>query len=104
VTRCSPSERHPSGELVNQNDGYGAIDSWILKDRDIDGQDIVLWHSFGLTHFPRTEDWPIMPVDSTGFSLVPHGFFDRNPTLDVQAPQSAHGESCHVSGHSGHEH
>jgi primary-amine oxidase len=104
VTRYSPSERFPSGELVNQNDGYGTIDSWIENDRDIDGQDIVLWHSFGLTHFPRTEDWPIMPVDTAGFSFVPHGFFDRNPTLDVPAPQPAHDESCQVHGHTGHGH
>jgi primary-amine oxidase len=45
----------------------------------------VVWHTFGLTHFPRTEDWPIMPVDRTGFTLKPTGFFDRNPTLDVPA-------------------
>ncbi|MCT9001062.1 primary-amine oxidase [Microbacterium memoriense] len=95
VTRYDPAERYPSGELVNQNDGYGTIDRWIERDAVIDGQDIVLWHTFGLTHFPRTEDWPIMPVDTTGFSLVPHGFFDRNPTLDVPAPSPAHG-ACHT--------
>ncbi|MDF2046576.1 MULTISPECIES: primary-amine oxidase [Microbacterium] len=95
VTRYSPRERFPSGELVNQNDGYGAIDRWIERDADIDGHDIVLWHTFGLTHFPRTEDWPIMPVDSTGFSLVPHGFFDQNPTLDVPAPAAA--SACSTS-------
>ncbi|WP_271985888.1 primary-amine oxidase [Pseudoclavibacter terrae] len=96
VTRYSPTERFPSGELVNQNDGFGTIDGWVARNADIDGQDIVLWHTFGLTHFPRTEDWPIMPVDSTGFSLVPHGFFDRNPTLDVPEPMKAHGavSSC----------
>lgn len=97
VTRYSPTERFPSGELVNQNDGFGTIDRWIERDGDIDDQDIVLWHTFGLTHFPRTEDWPIMPVDRTGFELVPHGFFDRNPTLDVPAPRATHastGESC----------
>ena len=26
-----------------------------------------------------------MPVDHTGFTLKPVGFFDRNPTLDVPA-------------------
>lgn len=95
VTRYSPTERFPSGELVNQNDGHGTIDRWIERDADIDGEDIVVWHTFGLTHFPRTEDWPIMPVDSTGFSLVPHGFFDQNPTLDVPAPAPAQG-ACHT--------
>ena len=24
-----------------------------------------------------------MPVDTTGFTLKPHGFFDENPTLNV---------------------
>ncbi len=52
----------------------------------------MLWHTFGLTHFPRTEDWPVMPVDYAGFTLKPVGFFDRNPTLDV--PPSAKGH-CH---------
>jgi primary-amine oxidase len=34
-----------------------------------------------------------MPVESTGFSLVPVGFFDRNPALDV--PPSTEGH-CHA--------
>ena len=50
-------------------------------------QDIVLWHTFGPTHFPRPEDWPVMPVARCGFVLKPTGFFARNPTLDV--PPSA---------------
>jgi primary-amine oxidase len=57
----------------------------VAADRPIDGEDIVVWHTFGTTHFPRTEDWPVMPVDHTGFTLKPVGFFDRNPTLDVPA-------------------
>ena len=52
----------------------------------------MLWHTFGATHFPRPEDWPVMPVDYRGFTLKPHGFFDRNPTLDV--PARADGSSC----------
>ena len=71
-------------------------------DRDIDGEDIVLWHTFGLTHFPRPEDWPVMPVDHAGFTLKPVGFFDRNPTLDVPEPRSAH---CHTAeGHTAEGH
>ena len=53
--------------------------------------DIVVWHTFGVTHIPRPEDWPVMPVEYTGFTLVPFGFFDRNPALDV--PPSA--DHCH---------
>jgi primary-amine oxidase len=31
-----------------------------------------------------------MPVDYTGFTLKPTGFFDQNPALDVPAPVKAH--------------
>jgi primary-amine oxidase len=36
-----------------------------------------------VTHAPRPEDWPVMPTVRTGFRLLPHGFFTRNPALDV---------------------
>ncbi|MEU6714335.1 primary-amine oxidase [Nonomuraea sp. NPDC046802] len=93
VTRYDPAQRYPAGDLVNQHPGGAGLPEYTRADRDIDGQDIVLWHTFGLTHFPRTEDWPIMPVDTCGFVLKPVGFFDRNPTLDV--PPSAAARSCH---------
>jgi primary-amine oxidase len=85
VTRYHPDERYPAGDLVNQHPGGAGLPAYMAADRDLDGQDIVLWHTFGLTHFPRTEDWPVMPVDSAGFTLRPVSFFDRNPTLDVPA-------------------
>ncbi|HXD28631.1 MAG TPA: primary-amine oxidase [Arthrobacter sp.] len=93
VTRHDESQRYPTGDFVNQHPGGAGIPAWIGADRDLDGQDVVVWHTFGLTHFPRTEDWPIMPVDSVGFKLRPEGFFDRSPVLDVPAP--APGASCH---------
>ena len=45
--------------------------------------DVVLWVTCGSNHVSRTEDWPVMPVERTGFTLRPTGFFDRNPALDV---------------------
>jgi primary-amine oxidase len=44
---------------------------------------VVVWYTFGVTHFVRPEDWPVMPVEYCGFLLTPFGFFDRNPALDV---------------------
>jgi primary-amine oxidase len=90
VTRYDPAERYPAGDQVNQHPGGGGLPAFQAKDRPIDGEDIVVWHTFGSTHFPRTEDWPVMPVDYCGFSLKPAGFFDRNPTLDVPASTATH--------------
>lgn len=91
VTRFDAAQKYPTGDFANQNPGSGGIAEWIQADRDVDGQQDVVWHTFGLTHFPRVEDWPIMPVDTVGFKLRPEGFFDRSPVLDVPEPVKAHG-------------
>jgi primary-amine oxidase len=90
VTRYDKGERYPAGDFVNQNPGQAGLPAFVAKDRDLDGEDVVLWHTFGLTHFPRPEDWPVMPVDYAGFKLKPVGFFDRNPALNVPAGTSKH--------------
>jgi primary-amine oxidase len=92
VTRYHPAERYPAGDQINQHRGGAGLPAFVAQDRDIDGQDIVVWHTFGATHFPRPEDWPVMPVEYSGFTLKPAGFFDRNPTLDVPASPGGHQE------------
>jgi primary-amine oxidase len=101
VTPYAPDENYPAGDLVNMHPGGAGLPAWTAADRDVDNTDIVLWHTFGLTHFPRPEDWPVMPVDSAGFVLKPYGFFGRNPTLDIPASTGHH---CHPDGHDGAEH
>jgi primary-amine oxidase len=86
VTRYDPAQRYPAGDFVNQHPGGAGLPAFIAGDQDIDGADIVLWHTFGPTHVPRPEDWPVMPVARCGFTLKPTGFFDRNPTLDLPPP------------------
>ncbi|RJQ67164.1 primary-amine oxidase [Pseudonocardiaceae bacterium YIM PH 21723] len=80
VTRYSATQLHPAGEYLNQPAG---LPQWIDADRALEDTDVVLWHTFGPTHEVRSEDWPVMPVDSTGFTLRPTHFFDRNPGLDL---------------------
>jgi primary-amine oxidase len=93
VTRYDPAHRYSAGDFVNQHPGGAGIPAFIAADHDIDGTDLVVWHTFGPTHFPRLEDWPVMPVARCGFVLKPTGFYDRNPTLDV-GPSAPH---CHPS-------
>jgi primary-amine oxidase len=94
VTRYDDAERYPTGDFVNQHAGGAGLPAYVAQDRNIDGEDIVVWHTFGLTHYPRVEDWPIMPVDTAGFKLRPDGFFDRSPVLDVP-PSKPAGGHCH---------
>lgn len=91
VTPYAEDEIRAAGPWPNQHVGGDGLPDWTAADRPIVDTDVVLWHSFGLTHVVRPEDWPVMPVERTGFWLIPVGFFDRNPALDV--PPSA--EACH---------
>ena len=90
VTQYDKKERYPAGDFVNQHPGNSGLPAYVAGDRNVEGQDLVLWHTFGLTHFPRPEDWPVMPVDYAGFKLKPVGFFDRNPSLNAPASASKH--------------
>jgi len=83
VTPFSPTEMYPAGDYPNQSRGGDGITKWTAADRPIENRDVVLWYTMGITHNPRPEDWPVMPVHAAGFKLVPWGFFPRNPALDL---------------------
>ena len=34
---------------------------WTEADRPIVNEDVVFWYTFGHTHIPRPEDYPVMP-------------------------------------------
>jgi primary-amine oxidase len=86
VTPYAPDERRAAGEFPNQHAGGDGLPLWTSRDRSLAGTDVVCWYTFGVTHFARPEDWPVMPVEYCGFVLSPAGFFDRNPALDVPPP------------------
>ena len=52
VTPYHQDEKYPTGDFPNQHPGGAGLPAWTAQDRNVDGEDIVLWHSFGLTHFP----------------------------------------------------
>ncbi|KAG5522081.1 hypothetical protein RHGRI_034327 [Rhododendron griersonianum] len=84
VTPYAHDEMYPGGEFPNQNPRVGeGLATWVKQNRSLEENDIVLWYVFGVTHIPRLEDWPVMPVDHIGFMLMPHGFFNCSPAVDV---------------------
>jgi primary-amine oxidase len=83
VTPYSDSERYAAGDYPNQSKGGDGLPKWTSANRPLDGKDVVLWYVMGITHNPRPEDWPVMPVYEAGFKLLPVGFFVGNPALDL---------------------
>ena len=86
VTPFGPDERYPAGEYPFQHPGGAGLPEWTAADRRQSDTDVVVWYVFGTNHIPRSEDWPVMPVDRAGFHLKPVNFFRHNPGLDVPSP------------------
>lgn len=89
VTKYKEGQRYPAGDYVSQSTGLPGwpgnetIIDWTGEDQSIENEDIVCWLQFGLTHFPRTEDFPIMPAEPVSVMLRASNFFEKNPALWV---------------------
>lgn len=97
VTPYEPGERFAGGDYPWQNPGPDGLPRWTEADREVENTDVVVWYAFGEHHVARVEDWPVMPVQTIGFRLVPDGFFDGNASLDLPRPDHA----CHPAASNG---
>jgi len=83
ATRYNSQELYAAGVYPNQSIGGAGLPQFVANNETIENQDVVVWYTLGVTHIPRPEEWPVMPVTHVGFKLIPGGFFSRNPALDV---------------------
>ncbi|XRM38196.1 hypothetical protein ABZX51_001627 [Aspergillus tubingensis] len=83
VTRYHDDQIFPAGKYTNQSLGGTGIKSWVESRENVRNQDIVIWHTYGLTHNPRVEDFPVMPAEIVQVHLKPYNFCLFNPTNDV---------------------
>jgi primary-amine oxidase len=89
VTQHNTKERFPAGEYTPQAKEQDGLPVWIKANRNIEKENVVLWHAFGVTHVPRVEDFPVMPCETTGFTLKPDGFSSGNPAIDLPPDTNA---------------
>jgi len=103
ITRYDDEEIFPSGRHTMQSLGEEGIATGIQKRRKdpsvntcVRNEDIVVWHTFGSTHNPRIEDWPVMPSEKMTVGLKPANFFTGNPGIDVATSKQATNRSVLV--------
>ena len=95
VTPFRDDECFAAGDYPNQSSGGDGLLLWTEQDRSIENTDVVFWYTFGHTHIPRPEDYPVMPTAYIGFLLKPNGFFRCNPANDVPpSKKKAEVKSC----------
>ncbi|KAK1613491.1 copper amine oxidase [Colletotrichum phormii] len=83
VTHYRDNELWAAGEFTNQSREDTGLAEYAARAENVEGEDVVLWHSFGLTHVTRPEDFPVMPVEKLSCTLKPTSFFNLNPSNDV---------------------
>ncbi|WVQ81626.1 hypothetical protein IAT38_003750 [Cryptococcus sp. DSM 104549] len=99
VTKYADGELFCAGQYTNQSNGKaGGVKEWTERNDNVENEDVVLWHTFGLTHVPRVEDFPVMPVETHTISLKPANFFTENPGMDVPLSNQAFNKSKLVDG------
>lgn len=105
VTRYRDDELYAAGEFTNQSTTDGGLAHWSTRAEQLDvaeGDDVVLWHSWSLTHNPRPEDFPVMPAEIVKIALKPTSAFMQNPSNDVAPSDQADNQSTLVNGTTAH--
>ncbi|KAF2436898.1 copper amine oxidase [Tothia fuscella] len=89
ITKYKENELYAGGRYTLQStiEKDGVHDAAARND-DVLQEDIVVWNVFGLTHNPRIEDWPVMPVEIIQMNITPADFFAGNPALDVPSSRN----------------
>jgi primary-amine oxidase len=83
ATRYKAKELYAAGDYPNQGKNEQGLPQYIADNESLDNEDLVVWYTYGVTHIPRPEEWPIMTVHPAGFKIMSWGFFDQNPVLNV---------------------
>ncbi|CAK1362771.1 unnamed protein product [Cercospora beticola] len=83
VTKYRDDELWAAGEFTNQSREDTGLAIWAKRDEGTVDEDVVLWHTFGVTHVTRPEDFPVMPSEKMTVMLKPTSFFEVCPSNDV---------------------
>jgi primary-amine oxidase len=90
TTAYHEGERYAAGPYPYQGRAGAGLPTWIADNEPLEGRDVVLWYTLGVTHVPTPEQHPVMSLEKASFRLLPAGFFRSNPALDVPALPAAH--------------
>jgi hypothetical protein len=97
ITRHKDQERYcsfPSNYQVGS-----AFPSFDLREFQRDqepvvNEDLVFWIMFGLQHYPKAEDVPLVSNFGSGFLLKPRNYFDRAAFEDLPDNRNNNHKSC----------
>ncbi|KAF2790262.1 copper amine oxidase-like protein [Melanomma pulvis-pyrius CBS 109.77] len=89
VTKYRDDELYAAGRFTLQSQlEVGGVHDMVKRNEEVTNEDLVIWNTFGLTHNPRVEDWPVMPSEIFQVHFKPSDFFNANPAIDVPSTKN----------------
>ncbi|KAH3681928.1 hypothetical protein WICPIJ_007090 [Wickerhamomyces pijperi] len=101
VVKYEEDRLYPSGVHVPQSSGDGphGIKAWIGDgSENIENTDLIVFHTFGISHVPAPEDFPLMPAEPITLLIRPRNFFTQNPALDIPPSYAATTSEVRLNG------
>ncbi len=84
VTAYNDDEQGAAGDFPRTSKIDQGLPSYIRNRECVRDRDTVLWHSFGISHAPRPEEFPFMNTMGFGFHIISRNFQSRNPMVAVK--------------------
>jgi primary-amine oxidase len=97
VTRYRDGDLWAGGQWTEQSmKETNGVSDYAARNEDVKDEDIVVWHTIGMSHSPTPEQFPVMGVETLSVALRPSDFFEFNPALDVPRSTQAINNSVQV--------
>lgn len=84
VTTYNDDEQGAAGDFPRSGKFRQGLPQYIEDRQSLSNDDLVTWHTLGLTHATVPEEYPIMNTGSVGFHIVSKNFQSSNPAVTLE--------------------
>ncbi len=81
VSVYNDDEQAAAGTFPRSGRSGQGLPEYIKDQQSLDNTDIVVWHTFAVTHAPRPEEYPFMNKMQSGFHIISRNFQSANPNI-----------------------
>lgn len=81
VTAYNDNEQGAAGQFPRSGKADQGLPEYVKNNETLDNEDLVVWHTFAVTHAPRPEEFPIMNRMMSGFYILSRNFQSANPNI-----------------------
>lgn len=82
VTAYRDDEQGAAGVFSRSGKSGQGLPQYVKNGESLENCDIVVWHTFAVTHAPRPEEFPLMNRMPSGFHILSRNFQSANPNVD----------------------